>query len=78
MFHWVDETFRFFMASIKVLFFVLSFLSSILKNKSVNTSQYLQEQYNYHVLKIYRKLCDTSRQLEKSKLDRIFLVKSKT
>ena len=51
----------YYIMKIKVVFIVLSFLSSIIKNKRINPAEYLKERYSEEILKIYKKLIDTSR-----------------
>ena len=62
----------------RTIVFGISFLISIFKNKRVNPAEYLLERYGQETLKIYKKVTDTSRQLEKATLDLEFLRTCKT
>ena len=64
--------------NLRVVFLVISLLKSFLKNSVINPFEYLKEYYDATTVQNYRKLINTSKKLEKSKLDHEFLLKCKT
>ena len=65
------------MKSFKSLVFVLIFILNLLKTRSTNFIEHVRNCYGGDGIRLYRKLCDASRKVTKTKLDIEFLQKCK-